>query len=147
MDRTGTTRNKDLVLIRKIRPLQAEIEALEDREKWERARMAKLTQQISPMPRGGGGGRGMDDALEALEEIQERHRLLIAAYRRQVIRAERVLAGMESEELRALVRLKYMEGLPDSTVRLRLGISRFHFEAAVREMEEAERLEFMKWRE
>ena len=53
-----TVKNRDLATLARVRCLMAEVQALEEREAWQRERMTRITQQLGGTGRGGGAGRG-----------------------------------------------------------------------------------------
>lgn len=85
--RIRVVENENLKALMKVRYLQADIESLELRELWERERMNRMTQQITACVGGSGGKGGMDEAFAAMADIEQRHRLLVKSYTRQIARA------------------------------------------------------------
>lgn len=138
-------KNKDLVTLSRVKAMEAEIQALEEREAWQRERMQKITATLTGVPGGGGGKRGMDDALSALEELENDHKRLIKSYTRLVRKAEGALCRVQSQEIRAIVRLCYMDGATDRSAWEALGITRYRLESAKRAIESAESLEAVRW--
>ena len=77
----------------------------------------------------------MDEAFAAMADIEQRHRLLVKSYTRQIARAERILGEIRDPEKRSLARLIYLDGVADIRARERLGLSRGEFERLRRELE------------
>lgn len=140
-------RNADILVLSKVRYYMAQIESLEERTSWQRLRLKRMTQQFSAAPGGGGSKRGMDEGIAQISELESKHELLLKAYARQVKKAEAALCHIESEQLRAMVRLLYMDGLPDSMVQNHLRMSRHTFEKARRAVEEASSMAEVRWKD
>lgn len=140
-------RNGDIPAMSKVRYYMAQIESLEERTSWQRLRLKRTTQQFSTAPGGGGSKRGMDEGIAQIAELESKHEMLLKAYSRQVKKAEAALCHIESEQLRAMVRLLYMDGLPDSMVQGHLKMSRHTFEKARRAVEEAPSMAEVKWKD
>ena len=127
--RIRVVENENLKALMKVRYLQADIESLELRERWERERMNRMTQQITACVGGSGGKGGMDEAFAAMADIEQRHRLLVKSYTRQIV------GEIRDPEKRSLARLIYLDGVADIRARERLGLSRGEFERLRRELE------------
>ena len=146
MDTRGV-KNRDLVTLARVRCLMAEVQALEEREAWQRERMTRITQQLGGTGRGGGAGRGLDEAVAALDSLERSHAEKIKAYCEAVAQAEWILKGIESAEARAIVRLKYLNGEPDARVREKLGMTRYRYDSAKRAIENAPGCWEIQWRD
>ncbi len=137
-------KNKDIQLLREVHLIQMDIVSLEQRAEWERARMDAMTQNLSAAS-GGGVRRGMDDTFAAIEELEERHRMLVKQYTRVVKEAERIINGISSHQMRTLVTMLYLDNVPGSAVQSVLHMSRWAFENARSAIESAENMACVKW--
>lgn len=140
-----TIKNKDVLLLREVHLVQMDIVSLEKRAQWERARMDAMTHGLSAAS--GGGRRGMDDTLAAIEELEERHRMLVKQYTRMVKEAERIVNGISSHQMRTMVTMLYLDNVMGSAVQSVLHMSRWAFENARAAIENAENMACVKWRE
>ena len=138
-------KNKDILLLQEVPMLQVDIVSLEQRKNWERARMDNITQHLSAFSGGGGNRIGMDETLSDIEELEEKHRSLIKQYTRAIRRAERIINGIASHQMRTLVTLLYLDNVPDRAVQALLHMSRWTFENARKTVEEAPNMESVKW--
>lgn len=143
----GCVRNRDLVTLARVRCLMAEVQALEEQEAWQRERMTRITQQLGAACGGGGGGRGLDDAVAELDSLERSHAKKIKAYCEAMAQAEWMIRGIGSDEARAIVRLKYLNGEPDARVREKLGMTRYRYDRAKRAIENAPSCWEVQWRD
>lgn len=142
---TRVVRNRDILLIQEVPLLQKDIVSLEQRKNWERARMDNITQHLSAFSGGGGNRMGMDDTLSDIAELEEKHRSLIKQYTRAVKKAERIINGIASHQMRTMVTMLYLDNMPDRAVQALLHMSRWTFENARKTVEEAPNMESVKW--
>lgn len=133
-------KNRDLAMLQGILGIMQEIRALEERQAWQRERMTSLSHHLNGMPGGGTRPRGLDDAFAALSRLEEEHEARCLEYVRAMERAEAALNGID-EPLRAFVVMKYMLGIPDSTIRDELWLTRGAFDRMRDRVENAESLE------
>lgn len=136
-------KNQDIPLLQEVSFLKADIVSLEQRKKWERERMDHITQRLSATP--GGSSRGMDDTFADIAELEEKHSMLVKQYTRILRRAERILNGIRSREMRSFVTLLYLDNHSDRTVQDMLHMSRWTFENARKAVEDAPNMEAVKW--
>lgn len=129
MTEPHTVKNKDILLLQDVPLLKVEIVSLEQRRTWERERMTRITASLSSLP-GGGTKRGMDDVMAALDELERRHADLIRQYTRLIKKAEKILNGIASHQMRTMVTLLYLDNVADSAVQSVLHMSRYAFENA-----------------
>ena len=138
--------NPDIRRIREIPYLRESLEALERRRDWARGRCERITRQFSPVSGGGGGARRpMDDMAAELEELDRRYQLLMKSYLRQLRHAERLLAGIESLQLRTFITLAYLEDRKGPDIQKRMNMSRWVYENSRRICEEADSIGEIKW--
>ena len=139
-------KNRDVPLLcDTLAVLQLLCKAEELRE-WQRERMVKITAGISGMP-GGGGAKGLDEALAALDEMDRSELVACKDYARHLRRVERVLNGIESLTMRSFVTLKYVAKAPDAEIRRVLNLTRRGYDRARKCVEEAEDMASVKWQE
>lgn len=136
-------RNRDIRMIMAVPAMRAEIETLEDRMEWVRARAEKITRQLSSA--GGGGGRGLEDTVAELVELEERYKRMIRSYSGLLKAAERKLIGLENMHLRAFIELAYLTGAKGPEIQRKLNMSRWAYENAKRQLEAAEGLDGIRW--
>lgn len=137
-------KNKDILLIQEVRYLKMDIISLEDRLHWERERRKNISQSLS-MAVGGGPKMGMDDAYAEISEMEKKHATLVKRYCRAVQKAEQIIAGIQSHQLRTLVEMLYLDDLPVNVVQSTLRMNRWSFENARKMVEEAENMESVRW--
>lgn len=142
--KTRPVKNKDIKLLQEVRFIQLDIVSLEQRIQWERQRMNNITQQLSAA-HGGGNPYGMDDAFANISETEERHRTLVNQYTKVVKKAERILKGIASHQMRTMVTMLYMDNVADSAVQSVLHMSRWAFENARSAVENADCMAAVKW--
>lgn len=138
-------KNKDIPLLTEVRLIEMDVVAMENRIQWERERRRNITQHLSRTPGGGGTARGMDEALASIEELEEKHKALVKKYIRQIRKAEAILNGIASHQMRTLVSLLYLDCYSSGTVQELLGMSRWAFENARETVEQAEDMASVVW--
>ena len=77
----------------------------------------------------------------------ERWQQKIRDYTRALRRAERILNGIDSLEMRAFVVMKYVMDVPDTEIRRELNLSEWAFGRARKAVEEAPDMRSVVWRE
>lgn len=142
--KTRPVKNKDIKLLQEVRFIQLDIVSLEQRIQWERQRISNITQQLSAA-HGGGNPYGMDDAFAKISETEERHRTLVNQYTKVVKKAERIVNGIASHQMRTMVTMLYMDNVADSAVQSVLHMSRWAFENARSAVENADCMAEVKW--
>lgn len=138
-------KNKDIILLQSVSAMEAEVKSLEKRREWESGRMYKITQNMSATPSYGSGSIGMDEAFAALEDICIRHGRAIKQYNRLIVKAENIIAGIGSQQMRTMVRRLYLDGANGATVRAELKMTRWSFENAREQIENAESMDAVVW--
>lgn len=81
-----------------------------------------------------------------MSDLEDRHKEAALRYVRELKRVEAVLNGIENLTMRTFVMLMYVEQLPLTEVRHRLNMSRRHFDAARKAVEEADTMASVNWR-
>lgn len=142
---TRKVKNKDIVFLQTVNAMEAEVTSIEHRFQWERERMKKITQNLSAVPSYGSGAYGMDDAFAKIEELATEHSKAIKGYQFLMRKAERILAGIESQQMRTMVRRLYLDGASGKTVRAELKMSRWTFENARQQIEDAGSMKDVQW--
>lgn len=138
-------KNKDIALLLELDAIKADAMALEERIRWEKGRMKGITQNLSSVPSGGGTARGMDNTMCKLEELIGEHQACLEQYSKAAKRADRIIAGIGNTRMRSFVKMLYVEKMSQRTVQEVLHLSRWSFESAQRCVEQAERMEDVKW--
>lgn len=139
------TQNKDIRLLRNVHAIEAELDSLEARRDRERARLNRVTRNLSLTPSGGSGAQTMDEAFAQLEKVVVRHAELIERYYKLIVRAENILSRIEDQNIRTLVRRLYMDNAPAAKVQRELKMSRWKFENIRFKIEQAERMREVEW--
>lgn len=137
--------NKDIESIREIPYIQQQILSLERQCQWERSRARNTTQVFSAVPGGGDSARALEKAAAAMEEIAAEHAATLQRYVREQRRAERIVNGIRSAQMRTMVTMLYRDGLPPSAVQAVLRMSRYAFDAARAQIEAAPDMASVKW--
>jgi hypothetical protein len=138
--------NRDIPLLREVLSVMQSVYHTEQLHEWQRERMVKITASLSGMP-GGGGRKGLDDAVSVLDELNQNQIRECKEYAHALRRAQRVLNGIESRNMRAFVMLKYVMGVTDAEIRRELNLTRRGFERAVRAIQDAPDMASVKWQE
>lgn len=150
---TGATKevriikNKDIPLLSRVLYVMQDIRSLENRCEWQSTRLFNVTQQITGMPRGGGGNSGFDAVFAEMDELNEEHRERLKAYVRELKAAEKIINSIPSRTMRTFVVMMYVENQPDAVVQRELNMSRRGFENARNAVEIAESMASVAWRE
>lgn len=147
MDEPLVIRNEDIPALQRVYGIMQEIVSLEKRREWLRERMTSISQHLSDMPHGKGGVNSFDNTLAAVDETEERHRLLVRQYTAELKRAEDIINGLENRNMRTFVRLMYLDNLPAVDVRERLNMTRRGFEQAKHAVEKAKCMKDVVWRD
>ena len=140
-------RNRDIPILAEVLSIMQDIKQIERRREWQRERMYSISYHLTGMPGGGGSPKGLDGAFVLLSQIDEEHEQRCRDYAMQVRKADRILQGIESPTMRAIVELKYVWDEPDAEIRRRLHLTRRGLERARRCIEEAPCMAEVKWRE
>lgn len=137
-------KNKDIQLLRKVNLLKLDVISLENRAQWERDRMSNISQHLSTAC-GGGSPHGMDESFAAMSEVEERHRLLVKQYAQEIKKAEQIINGIVSHQMRTMVTMLYMDNVADNAVRSVLHMSRWAFDNAKSAIENADCMADVRW--
>ena len=97
------------------------------------------------MPGGGDSARALEKAAAAMEEIAAEHAATLQRYVREQRRAERIVNGIRSAQMRTMVTMLYRDRLPPSAVQAVLRMSRYAFDAARTQIENAPDMASVKW--
>lgn len=140
-----TIRNKDIPLLREVPCIMQDIEELEERRKWESDRRYRITQHLSPSPRGSGTSNGIDEVLSSIEKLEEEQRSLIKQYVKKLGKATQIIRDIPSAHMRTFVSMMYLNNVPGSVVRNKLKISRRNFDRAKEAIEQADDMASVPW--
>lgn len=138
--------NRDIPVLTDILSVMQTVGQIERRRGWQRDRMTHITQTLSGMP-GGGSPKGLDAAIAALDELDREQEEECLCYVRQLRKAQKILNGIESQNMRAFVVMKYVMGCSDSDIRRELNLTRRGFERAKSSVENARDMASVKWQE
>ena len=139
-------RNRDIETLARTLPAMAEAEKMEERRAWERARLTEAkSMRITGMPGGGGLPQGMDAAMARLSDLEDEHAEKIAMYAKALKASEKILNGIENEEMRAFVLLRYVWGESMENVKAALNLSEWGARRAREAIEEAESMAAVRW--
>ena len=139
--------NRDIRVLAGVSAAMSEIELLEEQMEWERSRLSCLSRYPSGMPTASRTHDGLDRAYSIIDGLERDHAESCAQYRRRIRAAERILSGIESDTLRAFVKMRYVFGVPDTKIRESLNLTRRGFERAKKAVEEAPSMREVKWQE
>lgn len=142
---TRKVKNKDIVFLQTVNAMEAEVKSIEARVSSEKERMKKITQNMSVVPSYGSSACGLDDAFARLEEMVIEQSKAASGLARLVRKSESILAGIESQQMRAMVRRLYLDGASGKTVREELKMSRWTFENARQQIEDAGSMKDVQW--
>lgn len=143
---TRIVKNRDIQLLQRLKFLKLDVISLEKRMQWERDRLNNISQHLSSAG-GGGRGGGLDESFAAISEAEERHRLLIKTYTREIKKAERIIEGIASHQMRTMVTMLYLDNVADSAVRSVLHMSRWGYDNAKAAIENAACMADVRWNE
>ena len=139
-------RNRDIATLQRVLALMAEAEKLEERRAWERARLTSARgQRLTGMPGGGGVPQGIDAALSRLSDLEEEHGEKLNMYVAAMKAAEKILNGIEDEDMRAFVLLRYVFGEEMAAVKAALNLTDWAARRAREAVEEADSMKGVKW--
>ena len=146
-DEKTLIRNRDIPKLQRVYYIMQDIVSLENRRDWQKDRMTNITSHLSGMPGGGGAKGGMEDAFARISDIEEKHRLLVKKYTRELRHAEQIINGIENENMRTFVMMMYVDNIPAVEVRERLNMTRRGFERAKTSVEQAVCMRDVVWHE
>lgn len=146
-EKAKTVKNRDLQTLADVLPTMQLVCRAEEMTLWQRERMTNITQHLTGMPGGGGSPKGLDSMLVSFESAAERWQQKLRDYTRALRRAERILNGIDSLEMRAFVVMKYVMDVPDTEIRRELNLSEWAFGRARKAVEEAPDMRSVVWRE
>lgn len=138
--------NADIPLLARVYEIMQDVVSMEEKCEKLDARKVNITQHLS-WAAGGGERHGFDDVIAMIDEIQERHRLQVRQYIRELKRAEDIINGIESASMRTFVMAKYVDKLPDTEIRERLNMTRRSFDNAKHAVESVRCMADVRWRE
>lgn len=139
-------RNRDIPPLREVLSVMQSIYQTEQLHEWQHERMVKITASLSGMP-GGGGRKGLDDALSVLDELGRDQIRECQEYARSLRRAQQILNGIENQDMRAFVLMKYVMSVSDAEIRRKLGMTRRSFDRAARAIQDAPDMASVEWQE
>lgn len=149
-DRAGGTRvhivrNRDIAILEQVKYVMQELYMAQERLDWQRAQMFKITSRYGGIGGGRGAPKGLETAVAALEECNERYLALCVRYRDELKAADAVLDGIHSRSMRAFVEMKYMYKKPNRDIMEALGMTDYAFRSAREAVERAVDMAHVKW--
>ena len=141
----GGTRNRDIGILGEVVAAMQEVCRYEDMSEWSAGRMFNITRQLTGMPRGSKGAGGLDSAFASLEHAQERYARELEECISLLNRAEEILNGIENREMRNFVILMYVLKKPKADICRELNMSEWGFRQARKAVEQAIRMQDVKW--
>jgi len=139
-------RNLDIPILQEVMGCMQGVKQAEQRRQWQKDRLTRMTQSLTGMP-GGGGPKGLDSAIAAMDELSREEVAAYTDYVTQLRLAERILNEIPSVQMRSLVTLKYVMNRPDREIRDALAMTRGAYERTKRRIEQAERMTKVEWPE
>ena len=146
-DTASPIRNRDIKTLTNVKYIMAEIQRIEERCEWQRARQNNITQHLSGMPHGSGGNKGLDDAFSVLWEVEKEHEEKCREYASQIRAAKRIMNSIPTQSMRTFVDMRYVMGVSDVDIRKELGMSKRGFYRAREAIEQARTMAEVRWPE
>ena len=137
--------NADILVLQRVFYAMQDVCMTEERCQWEEDRMFSISQRLTGMGGGKGVPGGLESGLAAIERADAKHRASLSKYRHELEAAERILSGIENQNMRTFVILLYVMMVPGEEVRKRLNMTEYGFRRARRLIEEAESMAQAEW--
>ena len=146
LDDAVMIRNRDIPVLQEVLYIMQLVNKTEELRDWQKGRAAKITANLTGMPRGW-DALGLDGIAAALDELERDQLRAVRDYAHHLRRAQRILNGIESRTMRAFVMMKYVMGVRDGEIRKELNMTRWGFDRARRSVEDAPDMASVKWQE
>lgn len=143
--RVHIVRNRDIAILEQVKYVMQELYMAQERLDWQRAQMFKITSRYGGIGGGRGAPKGLETAVAALEECNERYLALCVRYRDELKAADEVLDGIHSRSMRTFVEMKYMYNEPNRDIMEALGMTDYAFRSAREAVERAVDMAHVKW--
>ena len=143
--RVHIVRNRDIAILEQVKCVMQELYMAQERLDWQRAQMVKITSRYGGIGGGRGAPKGLETAVAALEECNERYLALCVRYRDELKAADAVLDGIHSRSMRTFVEMKYMYKEPNRNIMEALGMTDYAFRSAREAVERAVDMAHVKW--
>lgn len=137
-------KNRDIPVLEGIIAVMADISSLENRMQWIRERQTNITAHLS-WTHGGGKITGLDESFAELSDIEEKYQKAIKRYTKETRKVERIVNGIQNRNMRAFVRLMYVDGKTNTEVIENLCMTRRGFENARDAVESADCMDTVIW--
>lgn len=144
---TIKVRNQDIPQLACVLPIMQEVVGTERKAEWMRERMYGMGQHLTGMPGGGSLPKGLDDPLAEISELCEKYKEQMAQCTAELKEAENILNGIKSRTMRTFVLMKYVLDVPNTKIMKTLGMSKWHFERALKTIEDAPDMAHAAWHE
>jgi len=142
-----TIRNRDIPLLASVLSVMQDVCMVEQQRQWQRDRLTNITPRLTGMPGGGGLPKGLEEAFAAISELEENQANECIKYAEVMKKAQEILNGIESENMRTFVKMKYVFDTPDTDIRRELNMTRRGFDRARKCVEDAPNMASVKWQE
>ena len=136
--------NRDIPRLLRVRGIMRDIESIEERLQWQQDRMRNITVHWS-FAKGGGQPEGLDRGIAELDELKTRYLDMLRQYSRAARMSERIIKDIQNPNMRAFVRMLYLDGESLADTRIRLHMTRRGFDNARETIETAERMKYVVW--
>lgn len=143
--RVHIVRNRDIAILEQVKCVMQELYMAQERLDWQRAQMFKITSRYGGVGGGRGAPRGLETAVAALEESDERYLALFVKYRDELKAADAILDGIHSRSMRTFVEMKYMYKKPNRDIMEALGMTDYAFRSAREAVERAVDMAHVQW--
>lgn len=143
-------RNKDVILLQKVKGIMCEVVSLEKRRRFSEEQMYILTRRITGMPgRKGGTPSGFESAYAEMDAHADKYREQIKEYMHTLKLAENMLNEIPSITMRAFVAMMYLDDVPLVEIRTELSMTEYAINKARRVIEESADMKeaASKWKE
>lgn len=142
-----TIRNRDIPLLASVIRLMQDVRMTEQMRQWQRERLTNISPHLTGMPGGGGLPKGLEDAFAAISELEAEQARRCLEYAERMKKAERIINGIASEDMRTFVKMKYVFDIPDAEIRRELNMTRRGFDMARKCVEDAPDMAAVRWQE
>ena len=141
---TVYVKNRDIILLDRAQSLLAEVCALEEKREKLRELRFKATSSISGMPHGG-KARGLDEIVAEIDEMDEKYAMRLRMYLREQRQADAILEGIACLDMRAFVRMVYVEKRARAYVISTLKMREWGYRQARKNIENARDMAHARW--
>lgn len=137
--------NKDIRVLRESLYCKRLADSVAEQRQWENDQKIDISQHITGMPSAKGGVNGLDSTFARIDELQQKHRREVEKYIEATNKTDEILNGISNLNMRAFVRLMYVDQKPYVDIQKELNMSRRGFAKAKFCVETATSMAAVKW--